>query len=351
MSDDEKKNSKNIKEGDPEEAKILSELLKKKETKPAQEENKGIFAKKLFGAHFPQPKPPAPKPVAPSPPKHSASPQPPKNAPIPPRYPQSSEPSVPKPAISPTPKPRPKSPLAQTKPSQPPPPPRPKPVDSLAPSKPVTPPLPPSSPSMQIEEEENVKVVTAEDFDKIGHPTTSPPAENHLKVQGTGTKDLTREEFEEEEDFPELVTRPGAPETVVPVLTETVSPLPTGNKEPATGLETRTVLELESWELESPVDESASLEELSKTIIAPPPRAEDIPLKPESEPVVFKAAKDKEGPSAIEETKELIEKLDGLDEGFLDVGEVKRGLKLLEELVLKVKELEERISALEKPKN
>jgi hypothetical protein len=105
-----------------------------------------------------------------------------------------------------------------------------------------------------------------------------------------------------------------------------------------------------SWELDSPVDESASLEELATFVATSKPVTEEIPLKPEREPVVLKAAKDKEGPSAIEETKELIEKLDGLDEGFLDVAEVKRGLKLLEELALKVKELEARLSALEESK-
>jgi hypothetical protein len=83
MSDDEKKNL-NGGEGDPEEAKLVSELLKKKETKPAEAESKNIFSKKLFGTPAPTSPPitPSAKPPAPIPPKQTVA-QPPKTAPTP----------------------------------------------------------------------------------------------------------------------------------------------------------------------------------------------------------------------------------------------------------------------------
>lgn len=360
MSDDEKKKTNGMEEGDPEEAKVLSELLKKKESKPAGTENKAVFSKKLFGAPSPQPKPPAPKPPAPTPPKQGTPAQPPKTAPIPPRAPQPPVPSAPKPS-APTPKPVPKPSVTQAKPVQPGTAPAmksPTPAVPKTPSPPASPKPPPPPPVQIEEEEEEVKVVTAEDFDKIGHPPAAPLPDNGLKVEGTGTRDLTTEAFDDEEDFPELVSQPGTAEAAEPVSEETVGVKPAEEEqpeaeeaEPAPVPEAESRVEPASWELESPVDEGVPLEKLTESLIVSRPISEEIPLKPEREPVVLKAAKDKEGLSAIEETKELIEKLDGLDEGFLDVAEVKRGLKLLEELALKVKELEERISALEKSNN
>lgn len=364
MSDDEKKNL-NGGEGDPEEAKLVSELLKKKETKPAEAGSKNIFSKKLFGTPAPTspPKTPSAKPPAPIPPKQTA-PQPAKAAPTP-RPPQTPTPPAQKPPTPRPPAPAPKPPVTQAKPPQPtaPPPAKPPapPLQPKAPPPPkmATPPPPPVQ--VEEEEEEDVKIVTPEDFDKIGHPAP-PPQGNGLKVEGTGTKDLPKEEIEEEEDFPELVssaTPSGRTESVAEE--ETATQLPeeekTAQVEEATPAPTQvsdapsvSTTEPAGWELDSPVDESASLEELATFVVTSKPVTEEIPLKPEREPVVLKAAKDKEGPSAIEETKELIEKLDGLDEGFLDVAEVKRGLKLLEELALKVKELEARLSALEESK-
>lgn len=365
MSDDEKK-SLNGGEGDPEEAKLVSELLKKKGTKPTEAGNKNIFSKKLFGttpAPTSQPKTPSAKPPTPIPPKQTVA-QPPKTAPTP-RPPQTPPPPAQKPPTPRAPTPVPKPPITQAKPSQPTAVPTAKPsappLQPKAPPPPkmATPPPPPPPVQVEEEEEEEVKIVTSEDFDKIGHPT--PPAQGKgLKVEGTGTKELVEEEFEEEEDFPELVS-PAAPSgTTESVQEEGSAPqLPKEERTvkveeatpaPAQVSEAVSVSEPVSWELESPVDESAPLEELAAFVVTSKPVTEEIPLKPEREPVVLKAAKDKEGPSAIEETKELIEKLDGLDEGFLDVAEVKRGLKLLEELALKVKELEERLSALEKSK-
>lgn len=365
MSDDEKKNL-NGGEGDPEEAKLVSELLKKKETKLADAGNKNIFSKKLFGTPAPtsQPKTPSAKPSTPIPPKQTA-PQPAKTAQATPRPPQTPTPPAQKPPTPRPPAPAPKPPVTQAKPPPPSAPPTAKPsAPTLQPKAPpppkmATPPPPPPPVQVEEEEDEDVKIVTPEDFDKIGHPT--PPAQGDgLKVEGTGTKDLPKEDFDEEEDFPELVSTVAPSGTTESVQEEGSAPqLPEEEKTaqveeatpaPAQVSEAVSVSEPASWELESPVDESASLEELATFVVTSKPVTEEIPLKPEREPVVLKAAKDKEGPSAIEETKELIEKLDGLDEGFLDVAEVKRGLKLLEELALRVKELEARLSALEESK-
>jgi len=103
----------------------------------------------------------------------------------------------------------------------------------------------------------------------------------------------------------------------------------------------------EGWELESPVDESKPIEEAIGEVPPAPASIGEIPMKQMGTPVTLKAAKAREGAEAIEQAREVIEKLDGIDEGFLDVAEVRRGLKILSDIVKQLEDLAARISALE----
>lgn len=75
--------------------------------------------------------------------------------------------------------------------------------------------------------------------------------------------------------------------------------------------------------------------------------AENAALEPEADPLVFRAAKAKDGPEAVKQTEDLIDRLDGLDEGFLDAAEIERAVKSVQTLMEEIRELRARVEALE----
>ena len=292
MSDEEKHIPPGT-DGDPGETEALKDFLSPTAPKSGGQADKNVFAQNLFGA-------PPPPPRAPSQPKPAAQ-----------------ETS--------------KAPPPTARPEQPP-------IAAM----PEPAPTPPTPPAPEPEAEENIKIVTSDYFEKFSADEPAPePAEppvNGFTVKGAPAVNGEIEGMHEEEDFPEVV----APATEVeaapaqepePQEMEPAAAPPAAEEQPS----------LESWELESPVDESRPIEEAIGEMAPVSASADEMPLKSDGTPVVLKAAKAKEGSAAIEQARVVIEKLDGLGEGFLDVGEVKRGLKALADLIKRVEALEARL--------
>lgn len=305
MSDETKKNM----EGDPGEQDALKDLLNPGAPAKHSGPDANVFNQDIFAA--PPPPPPKPKPAAP-PAKPAAA------------APQLTKPPQPSAAPKPPPAPAPQAAKPPPPPPPPPQPPAPKPA-AAAPAE-VT--------------DEDVKVVSNADFEQL----LSSPAEPASGFAVASKHALETSHADEEDDLPDIA---GAEEP---------EPIPAPQPEPetfaATAVDEQTI-EASTVDMTSTHDavaeefeeETPFLAQSQPVTIAP--AAEDLSLRPEGTPLALKAAKAKEGKKAIEEAKEFIERLDGLDEGFLDVAEVKRGLKALAELILRVNELEQRLESLE----
>lgn len=292
MSDEEKRLPTGT-DGDPGEAEALKDFLNPVAPKSTPPADNNVFAQNLFGAPPPQPAPPKPAPPAQKP------------APLPPR------PAAPTAPEAPQPQPAAPPPVRQAPP-----------------------------PEQETETEEDIKIVTADFFENMTsqQPAQPEPNGNNFAVKGAPAVEGVVEGSEvSEENLPELAEPHQAAE-------------PAQEEEAVVGDEP-VLAELapsaETWELESPVDESRPIEDAIADSVPAQVGVDGMPLKSDGTPVVLRAAKAKEGAEAIEQAREVIEKLDGLDEGFLDVAEVKRGLKALADLVDHVEKLAARIEVLE----
>ena len=253
------------------------------------------------------------------------------------------------------------------------PPPAPKPTAPAAPKAPAPPPTPkqtapaqPKPPAPQKPPEEtdaDIKVVGAEDFERFGAP-------GGLTVTGITVSDRESDtppnEYKADDDLPEfvmtgadaqeatspapfppIVSEPDEYQTEAPpaALAESApeaqeSPL-IGDREPP-----QPKPDEGSWEGEWGRDTISKLA-ASVTDQGQAAADADVPMVPESDPVMFKAAKAKEGAEAVRQTQEFIEHLDGEDHGFLDAAEIQHTIKIVSELQEEIRKLKARIEALE----
>ena len=259
-----------------------------------------------------------------------------------------SPPSAPKPVPPVT-----KAPSPPPAPKQAAPPPQPKQAAPPAPQKPPE------------EIESDIKVVGVEDFEKLG-------MSSGLTITGTTASDfesaIPPDEYKRDDDLPEFVmTKAAEQETPSP---EPFPPVTSGQEEyqaePPQATQEEPIPETQESPLivdrepppQQPSPDEASWEgewgrETISKLAAPLPEpaqtaAEaDVSLVPESDPVIFKASKAKEGVEAVRKTQEFIEHLDGEDKGFLDVTEIQHTIKIVTELQEEVRKLAARIEALE----
>lgn len=207
--------------------------------------------------------------------------------------------------------------------SAPPPPPAPSPEPPSAPP-------PPESAPQKATEEQDVKVVGFDDFDKLAQPG-GLSVDGQSYAPGEAPPPTQQELQEEDEGMPELAEPAGHPRPSV---------------EPA-----RAVSDFEEAEAvtenEWAEEDIGTAEPVEETEPAQAVVDEELPLQTEEQPLTFKAAKAKEGPEAVKQTQQLIDHLDGADEGFLDAAEIERAVKSVSELKEELRKLAERVKALE----
>ncbi|GEM_PF-2679300 len=165
------------------------------------------------------------------------------------------------------------------------------------------------------EADSDVKVVGFDDFDKL-------ESSEGLSVEGTSFPPGTHTEptdKEEDEDMPEIIST-GPPPQAAP-----------------------------SEEAPAPAEPESPTVETAEDVEDAEPAAvdEDIPIQPAANPIVFKAAKAKEGPKAVQQTQDFIEHLDGMDKGFLDSADIERAVQIIDNLQEEIRKLTERVEALE----
>ncbi len=195
---------------------------------------------------------------------------------------------------------------------------------------------PPASPepvAQNADEEQDVKVVGFEDFDKLSQPE-GLAVEGQSYAPGNPSPSEQPEVEEDEENMPDLVMS-GTP---ADVSMETAEPVSDSEE----AQEAEAVTEDEWAE-----DDIGAAEAVDEPEPAQSAVDEELPLQTEEQPLTFKAAKAKEGPEAVKQTQELIEHLDGADEGFMDAAEIERAVKSISDLKDEIRNLAERVRAIE----
>jgi len=217
----------------------------------------------------------------------------------------------------------------------PPPPPGPQPSSPHPPQpanpEPLSPPPPPEpAPPPAVENEQDVKVVGFDDFDNLAQPQ-GLSVEGQSFAPDNAAPPARQELAENDENMPELAMA-GEP-----------SPPPAQSVEDASDFGEAQAVTEDEWANED-IGIAEAVEETGPT---PVEADEELTIRTEKQPLTLKAAKAKEGPEAVEQTRELIERLDGADGDFLDAAEIKRAVKSISGLKEEVRRLAERVKALE----